>query len=188
MFSFIADKYYSKEKGLVYLRYKTKVVLESDGKGYIEYIDSRNRKCKMQVYKNEKGYLWVSLALRNKKRMSCRINRLVYSNLIGEIPKDYEVDHIDRNKENNTLDNLRIVTRTENEKNKDIKLGEDRKESKLTNEQAREICYLSVNHLLPRKEIAKKFNVSEATVKSIRAGRNWKFCTLDILTETNCIK
>lgn len=186
MFNFTANKYYSSRRGLVLLRYEVTVYVQDNGEGYIAYRDSYGRPCRMRFYKNSNGYFWVSLALQDKTKMSCRINRLVYSNLIGEIPRGLEVDHIDRNRLNNNPDNLRLVSRLENEQNKSRPLGEDKRESIITNEQAREICMMAVRHTLPRKKIAEKFGVSEATVKSIRAGRNWKFCTYDILAETNC--
>lgn len=112
--------------------------------------------------------------------MSCRINRLVYSNLVGEIPKGYQIDHIDRNRKNNYPENLRLVTPSENNKNRKDMSGENNGWATLTAEKAREICKLAVSHELPRKEIARRFNVSEATVKSIRAGRNWKSFTEDL--------
>ena len=35
----------------------------------------------------------------------------------GKIPEGYEIDHIDRNPSNNALNNLRLVTPSENAKN-----------------------------------------------------------------------
>ena len=44
-------------------------------------------------------------------------HRLVVETFIGEIPKDCEVDHINRNRSDNRVCNLRIVTRSENSRN-----------------------------------------------------------------------
>lgn len=45
------------------------------------------------------------------------VHRLVYEKFIGEIKKGLDIDHIDRNRQNNRLDNLRACTRSENMKN-----------------------------------------------------------------------
>lgn len=53
------------------------------------------------------------------------------------------------------------------------KTGENHGKSKLSNAEALEIF----NSKEPRKKIAEKFNISEATVKSIRSGRAWSRIT-----------
>lgn len=45
------------------------------------------------------------------------VHRLVYQQFVGKIPKGYEIDHIDTNKQNNRVDNLRAVTKKENMNN-----------------------------------------------------------------------
>lgn len=49
----------------------------------------------------------------------CRkfVHRIVYELFVGKIPEGYEIDHIDTNRSNNRLDNLRCVTRKENNNN-----------------------------------------------------------------------
>lgn len=42
------------------------------------------------------------------------IHRLVYQAFKGEIPNGYQIDHIDNNPQNNRLDNLQLLTRSEN--------------------------------------------------------------------------
>ena len=46
------------------------------------------------------------------------VHRMVYEAFKGEIPEGMEIDHIDRNRQNNNPDNLRVVTRSENNKNR----------------------------------------------------------------------
>lgn len=178
---FIATVYYSKKRGKLYLRYPLTVHIEgiNGDKGYVTYRSVNGRKCKMNFYENDGGYLWTSLAIRDRTKISGRINRLVYSNLCGEIPKGYEIDHIDRNRQNNYPENLRLVTKKENNQNKDIK-GEKNGFSKLKEREVREILELVLTHTMTKQEIADKYRVSFATIKAIRSGRNWLSFTRDI--------
>lgn len=45
------------------------------------------------------------------------VHRLIAETFIGPIPKGMEVDHINRNRADNRLENIRIVTRSENHRN-----------------------------------------------------------------------
>lgn len=178
-YNLIVTKYYSEERGLVELRYLTNLVIDTEEGAYIEYRSANGRKCKMKFYENQGGYLWTSLALKDHTKISGRLNRLVYSNVFGEIPKGYEIDHIDRDRKNNFPDNLRLVTKKENNQNKDIK-GEKNGFSKLKEEEVREILELVLVHKMTKQEIADKYHVSFATIKAIRSGRNWLSFTRDI--------
>lgn len=42
------------------------------------------------------------------------VHRLVYETWVGEVPKGLDVDHIDGDKTNSKLSNLRLLTRSEN--------------------------------------------------------------------------
>ena len=59
-----------------------------------------------------KGYKRVALYDLNGLCKHCYVHRLVMFAFFGE--SDLYVDHIDGNKENNNLDNLRYVTNSEN--------------------------------------------------------------------------
>jgi len=67
---------------------------------------------------NNTGYKQLKLIDKNGKRISYMIHRLVADNFIRKIEENKVVDHIDRNKLNNKLENLRIVSITKNNKNK----------------------------------------------------------------------
>ena len=176
------SKYYSENRGLVRLRYLTNLVIDTEKGAWIEYKSANGRQCKMKFYENQNGYLWTSLALEDHTKISGRLNRLIYSNVYGEIPKGYEIDHIDRNRQNNFPDNLRLVTKSENKQNKDIK-GEKNGFATLTNEQVRTILELVLTHQKTKTEIAKDFGVSFAAIKAIRSGRNWLSVTKDIFAK-----
>jgi hypothetical protein len=60
-----------------------------------------------------KGYKYIQIK-RNKKRKNLLIHQIVMKLFIGNRPIDKVVDHIDRNKLNNTINNLRYITQKEN--------------------------------------------------------------------------
>jgi hypothetical protein len=60
---------------------------------------------------DKNGYLRVDL-YKNKKNKTSKVHRLVMLSFIGE--SELAIDHIDGNKQNNRLDNLRYCTNREN--------------------------------------------------------------------------
>lgn len=63
--------------------------------------------------KQNRGYMHV-----NYKKTKYLVHRLVLEAFVGSCPENMECDHIDRNRTNNHLTNLRWVTRSENNRNK----------------------------------------------------------------------
>lgn len=59
------------------------------------------------------GYLTFGLCS-GGRRLTHRANRLVWMSFFGQIPPGMEVDHIDSNRQNNRLENLQLLTRSEN--------------------------------------------------------------------------
>ena len=64
------------------------------------------------------GYYVIRLS-KDKNRKKEKLHRLLYNTFIGEIPEDMFVDHIDRDKKNNNLCNLRLLTKSQNNINSD---------------------------------------------------------------------
>ena len=59
------------------------------------------------------GYHYFTLCVGNISK-SYLVSRFVYECFKGNIPYDKEVDHIDNNKENNSIKNLQLLTHKEN--------------------------------------------------------------------------
>jgi len=68
---------------------------------------------------NNNGYYQIILSKTNKRK-TFDIHRLVYEMYNGEIPTGLFIDHIDGNKQNNNIDNLRLCNRSENACNRKI--------------------------------------------------------------------
>jgi len=66
---------------------------------------------------NKKGYLGVCLC-KDGKSITITIHRLIALHYIPNPENKPEVDHIDRDKQNNNIENLRWATRSENQRNK----------------------------------------------------------------------
>jgi hypothetical protein len=67
--------------------------------------------------KHPSGYLYIGLYIgagKNKKRLWRRVHRVVAEAFLNKIPEGMNCDHIDGNRHNNELSNLRIVTHSEN--------------------------------------------------------------------------
>ena len=99
-------------------------------KGYENlYMINRNGEIKscgkgiiMKPQETEDGYLWVKLSKYEngeKIRQKYRIHRLLALQYLENPDNKPEIDHIDRNKKNNSLDNLRWVSKVENRRNRE---------------------------------------------------------------------
>jgi len=64
-------------------------------------------------FTNSSGYKCIFLS-KNGKLHNKLIHRLVYESWKGKIDENLTIDHIDENKENNCIENLQILSRSEN--------------------------------------------------------------------------
>ena len=67
---------------------------------------------------NNAGYLQVKMIAANGKRKNELIHRLVALHFVDNPDGKPEVDHIDRDRKNNNANNLRWLTKSENNLNK----------------------------------------------------------------------
>ena len=89
--------------------YSTKVSPRYNPKGELRLL---------QPSYNKSGYLYYGLFVdrpNNKaKRYWPRAHKLIYQTFIGEIPDGVEIDHYDDNRHNNSVDNLKLLTHSQN--------------------------------------------------------------------------
>lgn len=93
-------------------------------KGHTETTKKSRRYYKEHIIKPKftSRYWYVTLS-HNGIKKSYRIHRLIYLAFIGPIPENMVIDHIDGNRNNNSLDNLRCVTQANNVRNPNTKFN-----------------------------------------------------------------
>jgi hypothetical protein len=97
--------YYISNMGIAYT---TKISYRYNPKGEMRVLRPRT---------HPSGYLYLGLFIgkgKTKKRLWRRVHRVVVEAFIGKIPKGKEINHKNLDKHCNSVDNLEIVTRSEN--------------------------------------------------------------------------
>lgn len=81
----------------------------------LEKIDALGHRLKEKILKPQinRGYYRVNL-YKNSIQKNYRVHRLVWEAFNGQIPKGYEVNHINEIKSDNRLSNLNLMTHKEN--------------------------------------------------------------------------
>lgn len=88
----------------------TKYEIYEDGR-----IWSYNKKRFLKPSTNNLGYQVVTLSDNEGKIKTYNVHRVVWESVTGSpIPKGYEINHIDENKENNSKSNLALTSHKEN--------------------------------------------------------------------------
>lgn len=124
------------------------------------------------------GYLITSLPIKGKRGWYS-VHRAVYETFLGEIPKGKVINHIDGNKQNNSIDNLECITNAENTQHAyDAGLakglvGEDNSMSKLSAEDFLQVCQLLMEGAT-NQEVGELFGIHGRYVSLIRHKRRWK--------------
>lgn len=154
--------------------YENLYAIDTDGNVYSLVTNkSRRKKILKPHYKN--GYLAVNL-YKDGKCKHFYIHRLVAEAFLENKNNCKEVNHIDCNKTNNSVENLEWCNRVRNLKhsyeNGLKRKGELHGMSKLKNNEVEEIRKQLGRK--PQKELANEFNVSQSTISAIKTGRLWK--------------
>lgn len=139
---------------------------------------SKEKKLKHQVSKS--GYKTIALSIGNGKIKTSYVHRLIAEHFIPNSDNKPQVNHIDGNKLNNSLNNLEWVTVKENIThafetglNKGIKrFGERNNSAKLTKKDILKIRSLKGKKMI--KELANDYEVSVSQISAIQNYKSWK--------------
>ena len=120
-------------------------------------------------------------------RHTYSVHRLILESFFPiENMENLQVNHLDGNKQNNSLSNLEWSTCQENINHacknnlRHNQIGEYNNATKLTEENVKEIIEMLLSKQFTQKEIGKRFEVSEDVVGAIKNKRNWKHLTENI--------
>jgi len=89
------------------------------------------------------------------------IHKLVYETFVGEIPEKMTVDHIDNDPSNNSLENLQLMTQSQNS----IKGNSKRRRNDLW--ENREEVILKYQELGTQKKVADYYNCADVTIHRV---------------------
>lgn len=158
--------YYATEEGLIWSEYSNK---------FLSFV------------KDKDGYMKVRL-LTTSGRHAFSVHRLILETFLPNSQSGIlQVNHIDGNKENNSIENLEWTTCQENIQHA-IRLGlranivgdNNNAPHTLCEEQVKEIIPLLLEGKKTIPQIAKQFCVSISAIERIKYKKTWKFLTKDI--------
>ena len=152
-------------KYLDYTVYEDGTILKKDGSG------------KMKTYELPTGYLTVGLSS-GSWRGSKSVHRIVGETLLPNPNNLSDIDHINGDRKDNRLCNLRWVSHGENIKHsyssgRRSAKGSKNARSKLNEQSVHAICYC-LQMGLKVAYVASIFDCSYAIISAIKNGRNWK--------------
>lgn len=122
---------------------------------------------------NVRGYIKVKLR-KNKKPKLVFLHKVVAEAFLKNTENKTQINHKDGNKKNNYIKNLEWCTPKENIHHA-IRIGLRKNiPIKLSSSEAKEIRFMYSSGVVFQKEIAKKFNISQALVSAICLQKVWK--------------
>lgn len=148
------------------------------------YMVSDNGKIKspnkiLATRSNSHGYQSLSLKMKGGKTKFSTVHGIVALAFLGKRPDGLEVAHLDGNKENNHLSNLKYVTQLENNSHMDIHgtrpLGERHGRHKLSESDVLYIrkSWIAHDKICGTRLLARKFGVDPATIRRALQCKNW---------------
>lgn len=155
---------------------KYEILVYEDGR-----IFSLRKKLFHKTHVGTKGYLQTSITIGKGKYASKKIHTLVLEAFKGPRPVGYEGAHLDGDKNNNHASNLAWVTPKENSLHRDehgtTARGSRNGQTTLTEKQVIEIRRTFVGGGRGKSNaalLAKKFNVTQATIRNIFRKIYWR--------------
>lgn len=123
------------------------------------------------------GYRQFKLHSAPKPPKQVKVHQIVMAVFIGPPPTGLQINHKDRNKNNNSIANLEYVTLQRNIEHaietggRDSPRGECHGMRKITEAQA-----MYIKHSMqPQKELAGKFGIHIGQVSRIQSGKRWSY-------------
>lgn len=131
----------------------------------------------LSLSNDKDGYVRVNLTQDGKAHYPS-VHRLVLLSYVGPCPNNMECRHLDNNRQNNNLSNLRWDTKKKNQRDRvkygtDV-IGENNPSAKLTEEEVRQIVTLYEVGLYSQRAIANLYKITQANVSKIIRKDTWK--------------
>ncbi len=136
-------------------------------------VSSVGRHLKERILKpsNINGYHGYNLC-RGGERQHFYAHQLVYMTFIGEIAPPMEIDHINKVRDDNRPENLRLFTRKQNMQFRRQR-GADNYAAKLSWEQADDIRNRIQNPQVTQAELAREYEVTPTCINNIVSGKTY---------------
>lgn len=130
-----------------------------------------NRKRKYLGCLSTRGYLVCTLHFKGVRKQ-VKLHQIVWIAFNGDFDSDKVIDHINRNKTDNSIGNLRLLSAKQNSKNRRCYKGANNPSAKICLEDAKEIRRLHSSGL-SYQSISNAFCVSKSLVASIVRRELW---------------
>lgn len=123
------------------------------------------------------GYRQVGLYDKASKLKTILIHTLIAQLFIGHCPPNKQVNHIDFDRQNNTVENLEYVTQKENIAH-NVKHQRHVHGESVHTSQLKEFEVLQIfRDPRPASQVAQEYAISPEMVRNIRNGKSWKHIT-----------
>lgn len=145
----------------------------------VNILDRTTKERIMSPLTQRLGYIQIGLT-KDRKRSFPLVHRVVAETFIPN-PNGYpEVNHLDGDKKNNSVDNLAWCSKSQNMRHavdtglKPSSKGENNGQSKLTEEEVKEIKRLLKDGVISQRKIAERYKVTPALISLIKKLKAWK--------------
>lgn len=137
--------------------------------------------------KSRDGYIRVIVRRAGGSCATWYAHRLVWEVVHGPVPSSMEVDHLDGNPSNCRLDNLQLVTGSENRSlqraRSMAKYGSPSPHCKLSVAEVKAV--LRTVGTVPTNVWARRYGVSPPAIRSIRKRKTWRHVEAEANTQAN---